>query len=274
RAAGARGWARGWGGAAGSSRPCRRWTSAMWIVLEAVCAGARVEAPDAPLLRGVSLSVARGEYVAVLGPSGSGKSLLLEVIAGLRRPSSGRYWLAGRGVDGLPEAARARLRGHRIGFLLGAPQLVPELSVVENVELPLLYQRVGAEERRARAVGILGELGLGPRLRLRPGELSPGERQRAALARACIGRPDLLLADDPTRGLDGRSGDEGMDLLESRRAQGLTPVIAAQGAARGRRADRLVQMRDGYVVRELAGGIRFGSRGALAGRLRGRARRR
>ena len=246
----------------------------MWLVLEAVCAGARVEAPDAPLLRDVSLSVARGEYVAVLGPSGSGKSLLLEVIAGLRRPSSGRYWLDGRRIDRLPEAARDRLRGHCIGFLPGAPQLVPELSVVENVELPLLYQRVGAEERRARAVGILGELGLGPRLRLRPGELSPGERQRVALARACVAAPELLLADEPTRGLDGHSGDEIMDLLESRRALGATLVLATQDPARGRRASRLVQMRDGGVVRELAGGLRFGSRGAHAGRLRGRSRRR
>ena len=246
----------------------------MWIALEGVSAGSRVEQPDAPLLCDVSLAIARGEYVALLGPSGAGKSLLLEVLSGLRRPASGCYWLDGRRVDRLREEARDRLRGRRIGFLAGTPLLVPELSVVENVELPLLYRRVDARERRARAVGILGELGLGPRLRLRPQELSPAERQRAALARACIGRPDLLLADDPTRGLDGRSGDEVMDLLESRRIQGLTLVIATQDAARGRRADRLVQMRDGHVVRELAGGIRFGSRGALAGRLRGRARRR
>ena len=246
----------------------------MWIALEGVSAGRRVEQPDAPLLRDVSLAIARGEYVAILGPSGAGKSLLLEVLCGLRRPDSGRYWLEGRRVDRLHEEARDRLRGRRIGVLAGTPLLVPELSVVENVELPLLYRRVDARERRARVVAILGELGLGPRLRLRPQDLSPAERQRVALARACIGRPDLLLADDPTRGLDGRSGDEIMDLLESRRAQGSTLVVATQDPARGRRADRLVQMRDGFVVRELAGGIRFGSRAALSGRLRGRARRR
>lgn len=246
----------------------------MWIVLESIRAGRRVEQADVPLLQDVSLRVARGEYVAVLGPSGAGKSMLLDVLGGLVRPDAGRYWLDGRRVDRLGEEARDRLRGRRIGFLVGAPRLVPELSVVENVELSLVYRRVEEKERRARAVAILGDLGMGPRLRLRPSELSPGERQRVALARACVGAPDLLLADEPTCGLDGRSGDEIMDLLESRCALGATLVIATQDPARGRRASRLVQMRDGAVVRELAGGLRFGSRGALARRLRGRARRR
>ena len=246
----------------------------MWIVLESIRAGRRVEQADVPLLQDVSLRVARGEYVAVLGPSGAGKSMLLDVLGGLVRPDAGRYWLDGCRIDRLGEEARDRLRGRRIGFLVGAPRLVPELSVVENVELSLVYRRVEEKERRARAVAILGDLGMGPRLRLRPSELSPGERQRVALARACVGAPDLLLADEPTCGLDGRSGDEIMDLLESRCALGATLVIATQDPARGRRASRLVQMRDGAVVRELAGGLRFGSRGALARRLRGRARRR
>jgi ABC-type lipoprotein export system ATPase subunit len=246
----------------------------MWIVLESIRAGRRVEQADVPLLQDVSLRVARGEYVAVLGPSGAGKSMLLDVLGGLVRPDAGRYWLDGRRVDRLGEEARDRLRGRRIGFLVGAPRLVPELSVIENVELSLVYRRVEQKERRARAVAILGDLGMGPRLRLRPSELSPGERQRVALARACVGAPDLLLADEPTCGLDGRSGDEIMDLLESRCALGATLVIATQDPARGRRASRLVQMRDGAVVRELAGGLRFGSRGGLARRLRGRARRR
>jgi putative ABC transport system ATP-binding protein len=246
----------------------------MWIVLESVCAGRRVEQAEVPLLRDVSLEVASGEYLAILGQSGAGKSLLLEVLGGLLRPQAGRYWLDGHRVDCLGEEERDRLRGRRIGFLIDAPLLVPELSVVENVELPLVYRGVEKEERRALAVAMLGDLGMGPRLRLRPSELSPGERQRVALARACVGAPDLLLADEPTRGLDGRSGDEIMDLLESRCALGATLVIATQDAARGRRARRLVQMRDGAVVRELAGGLRFGSRGALMRRLRGRARRR
>jgi predicted ABC-type transport system involved in lysophospholipase L1 biosynthesis ATPase subunit len=137
-----------------------------------------------------------------------------------------------------------------------------------------VYQRIGRSERRARAVGILGELGMGPRLGRRPGELSPGDRQRVALARACACEPDLLLVDEPTRSLDARTGDEIMDLIGSRNALGATVVFATQDPVRGRRARRVVQMRDGQVVRELDGGLRFGRRSAVVRRLRGRARRR
>lgn len=246
----------------------------MWVDLAGVCAGRRAGQPDVPILRGITLSVERGEYLAILGPSGSGKSWLLFVLAGLVRPEAGHYWLDGMRVDALSEARLLRLRARRIGFVFENAALIPELSALENVEVPLVYQRIGRSERRARAVGILGELGMGPRLWRRPGELSPGDRQRVALARACACDPDLLLVDEPTRGLDARSGDEIMDLLESRCAIGATLVVATQDPARGRRARRLVQMRDGQVVRELAGGLRFGRRGAVVRRLRGRARRR
>jgi putative ABC transport system ATP-binding protein len=246
----------------------------MWIDLDGVCAGRRAGRPDDPVLRGVSLAVERGEYVAILGPSGAGKSSLLFVLGGLVRPSAGHYWLDGTRVDALPEARLGRMRGRRIGFVFEHDVLIPELSTLENVEVPLVYQRIGRSERRARAVGILGELGMGPQLWRRPGELSPADRRRVALARACACNPELLLVDEPTRGLDARSGDEIMDLLESRSALGATLVVATQDAARGRRAGRLVQMRDGQVVRELAGGLRFGRSGAVVRRLRGRARRR
>jgi len=246
----------------------------MRIDLDGVCARRRAGKSDAPVLQGISLAVARGEYVAVLGPSGAGKSSLLFVLGCLIRPESGHYWLDGMRVERLSEARLARLRGRRIGFVFENAALIPELSALENVEVPLVYQRIGSSERRARAVGILGELGMGPRLRRRPGELSPGDRQRVALARACACGPDLLLVDEPTRGLDARSGDEIMDLLESRSALGVTVVVATQDPARGRRARRLVQMRDGQVVRELAGGLRFGRSSAVVRRLRGRARRR
>jgi putative ABC transport system ATP-binding protein len=246
----------------------------MWIDLDHVSAGRRAGQPDVPILEGISLSIERGEYLALLGPSGSGKSSLLQVLGFLVRPDAGHYWLDGRRVDRLPEARLARLRGRRIGFLFETPALIPELSALENVEVPLVYQRIGRSERQARAVGILGELGMGPRLRRRPGELSPGDRQRVALARACACGPDLLLVDEPTRGLDAPSGDEIMDLIESRNALGATVVVATQDPARGRRARRLVQMRDGQVVRELDGGLRFGRRSAVVRRLRGRARRR
>ena len=246
----------------------------MWVDLAGVCAGRRAGPGDAPILRGISLSIERGEYLAILGPSGSGKSWLLLVLAGLLRPASGHYWLDGTRVDALSDARLLRLRGRRIGIVFESAALIPELSALENVEVPLVYQRIGRSERRARAAGLLGELGMGQRLGRRPGELSPGERQRVALARACACDPELLLVDEPTRGLDARSGDEMMDLLESRSALGATLVVATQDAARGRRARRLVQMRDGQVVRELAGWLRFGRGGAVVRRLRGRARRR
>src|SRR5262249_6054864 len=189
-------------------------------------------------LRGVSLALARGEYVAVVGPSGSGKALLIAVLACLRRPDEGRHWLDGRRVDRLPAAERARLRGRRIGLLLGNPLLVPELSALENVEVPLVYRRLQPAPCRARPAGVLGALGLGSRLGRRPCELSPSERRRVELARACVGEPELLLAHEPTRGLDARAGDELMDLLELRSALGVTVVVATQDAARGRRARR------------------------------------
>ncbi|TFG93394.1 MAG: ABC transporter ATP-binding protein [Myxococcales bacterium] len=246
----------------------------MWIDLDGVCAGRRTGQPEAPVLRGVSLALERGEYVAILGPSGAGKSSLLFVLGCLVRPEAGHYWLDGTRVEKMSEARLARLRGRRIGFVFESAALIPELTALENVEVPLLYQRIDRSERLARAVGILGELGMGTRLRRRPGELSPGDRQRVALARACACGPELLVVDEPTRGLDARSGDEIMDLLESRSALGVTVVVATQDPARGRRARRLVQMRDGRVVRELAGGLRFGRSAQVVRRLRGRARRR
>ena len=246
----------------------------MWIDLDTVCAGRRVGPSELPVLQGVSLAVAQGDYLAILGPSGAGKSSLLFVLGCLVRPETGHYWLDGIRVERLSEARLARLRGRRIGFVFEQAALIPELSALENVEVPLVYQRLGRSERRARASGILGELGMGPRMGRRPSELSPGDRQRVALARACACGPDLLLVDEPTRGLDARSGDEIMDLLESRSALGTTVVVATQDPVRGRRARRIVQMRDGQVVRELAGGLRFGRSGAVVRRLRGRARRR
>jgi ABC-type lipoprotein export system ATPase subunit len=246
----------------------------MWIDLDAVSAGRISGNAKEPILRGVSLAVERGEYVAILGPSGAGKSTLLCVLGCLIRPQKGHYWLDGMRVESLSDARRARIRGRRFGFVFERPALIPELSALENVEVPLLYQGMDRSERLARAVGILGEVGMGTRFRRRPGELSPGDRQRVALARACVCAPELLVADDPTRGLDARSGDEIMDLLESRSALGVTVVVATQDPSRGRRARRLVQMRDGRVVRELAGGLRFGRSSVVVRRLRGRARRR
>jgi putative ABC transport system ATP-binding protein len=208
----------------------------------------RVGDSEVPAVCEVSLAVERGDYVALMGPSGSGKSTLLHLLGCLERPSSGRYWFDAEPVEGLSDEALSELRGRRIGFVFQSFFLLPELDVVENVEVPLFYQGVPRAERRARAAGILAELGLGARLRHRPNELSGGERQRAAIARALVTDPDLLLADEPTGSLDSRTGDEILELLEERNAAGTTLVLVTHDAAKGRRARRLLQMRDGRLV--------------------------
>jgi ABC-type lipoprotein export system ATPase subunit len=245
----------------------------MWIELENVRAGRRAGEPGVSLLEVASLGIERGDFVAFTGPSGSGKSTLLQVLGGLVRPEAGRYSLGGVRVDGLCDARLARLRGRRIGFVFGRSLLVPELTALENVEVPLAYRRVDRVERRARAAGVLGELGMGARLSRRPGELSPGEQRRVALARALVGAPELLLADDPTRGLVAREADEMMELLESRCALGATVLFATEAPARSLRARRLVPLRDGRLLPQLAVGLGVaGSRRPVRRGFRRRAR--
>jgi ABC-type lipoprotein export system ATPase subunit len=243
----------------------------MWLELENVRVGRR-RGERAAVLEDVSLGLARGELVGILGPSGSGKTALLHVLGGLVRPDAGRYALDGVRVDRLSDAELARLRGRRIGMLFARSLLVPELSALENVEVPLAYQRVAGAERRARAAAILGELGLGAHLRRRPRQLSPGERRRVALARALVVEPELVLADDPARGLDARAGDEILDLLASRSALGAAVVVASEDPLRARCARRLVRLCEGRVQPELCGGPRLAGR-STAGRGLRRARR-
>ena len=220
----------------------------MLIRLEEASRRYQVGDAEVPAVRGVSLAIERGEYLALMGPSGSGKSTLLHLLGCLERPSSGRYWFDGEPVEDLSDDALSDLRGRRIGFVFQSFFLLPELDVVENVEVPLFYQGVMRAERRDRAAEILARLGLGARLRHRPNELSGGERQRAAIARALVTDPDLLLADEPTGSLDSRTGDEILELLEARNDAGTTLVVVTHDAEKGRRARRLLQMRDGCLV--------------------------
>ena len=204
-------------------------------------------------LRGVSLRVERGEYVALMGPSGSGKSTLLQLIGCLDRPSRGRYRLDGTAVDDLGDEALSRLRNRKIGFVFQAFFLIPQLSVAENVELPLVYQGVERPQREARAAQVLASVGLGERRSHRPRELSGGECQRVAIARALVTRPDLLLADEPTGNLDRRTGEEITGILEQLHAEGVTVVVVTHDVTKARRAQRVIQMQDGRIERELRG---------------------
>jgi putative ABC transport system ATP-binding protein len=199
-------------------------------------------------LRDVDLSLADGDYAAVMGPSGSGKSTLLNILGLLDRPDAGSYALDGTETTTLPEERRARLRRERIGFVFQAFHLIPRLTAAENVELPLILAGRPVRERRRRVAGALEAVGLTPRADHRPDQLSGGQRQRVAIARATVTRPRLLLADEPTGNLDRASGEDVIAALEALNVQGLTLVVVTHDPALGDRARRRIQMDDGAIV--------------------------
>jgi putative ABC transport system ATP-binding protein len=204
-------------------------------------------------LQDVSEEIAGGEHVAVMGPSGSGKSTLLHILGCLDRPSSGGYWLEGREVGALDDSELTLLRRNRIGFVFQFFHLVPRLTALENVELPMLFAGVSLAERRERAKAALLKVGLQARSEHRPDQLSGGERQRAAMARATVMGPSLLLADEPTGNLDSASGEQVLEMLEAMRDAGLTLIVVTHDPRVARRADRVLSMLDGRVVRRVAG---------------------
>jgi putative ABC transport system ATP-binding protein len=201
-------------------------------------------------LADVTLQVRAGESVAVTGPSGSGKSTLLSILGCLDRPTSGHYALDGVAVAGLGDADLSRLRNRRIGFVFQSFHLIPQLTVTENVETPLLYGPVPVAEWRPRALACLEKVGLSHRADHRPAELSGGEAQRAAIARALVCEPALLLADEPTGNLDSATGEEIASLLGALHREGRTLVVVTHNEALARRAQRIVRLRDGRVEGE------------------------
>jgi putative ABC transport system ATP-binding protein len=199
-------------------------------------------------LRDVTEHVRPGEHVAIMGPSGSGKSTLLNVIGCLDRPTAGRYWLDGREVSALDDEALTLVRRHTIGFVFQSFHLVPRLTAVENVELPMLFAGTDPTERRSRAEAALVTVGLSDRAAHRPSQLSGGERQRVALARAMVMGPRVLLADEPTGNLDSASGGLVLDHLDALHAGGLTLVVVTHDPRVAERAGRTVHMMDGRIV--------------------------
>lgn len=200
------------------------------------------------ILDGIDLTVAQGEFVAVLGPSGSGKSTLLALIAGLDRPSEGEVVVGGKALNDLSEDALAVLRRGGIGFVFQSYQLLANLTARENVLLPL--ELAGKRDAESRAAALLADVGLSERGHHYPSQLSGGEQQRVALARAFAAEPALLLADEPTGNLDTASGEKVLALLEGLRARlGTTVVLVTHSDAVARRADRLVHLRDGRIER-------------------------
>jgi putative ABC transport system ATP-binding protein len=201
-------------------------------------------------LAGVTLGIRRGEFVAVMGPSGSGKSTLLNIVAGLERPTGGTVRVDGEDLSKLDEEALARHRSKRVGMVFQAFNLLPRFRVVDNVALPLAFSGVPTAERLSRARAMLDRLGMGPRADHRSNELSGGELQRAAIARALIGDPAILLADEPTGNLDSANGAALIALFEELHAQGQTVLLVTHDAQIAAHAERTIHMRDGRVVDE------------------------
>jgi putative ABC transport system ATP-binding protein len=201
----------------------------------------------------VTEEIAAGEHVAIMGPSGSGKSTLLHILGCLDRPDRGTYELLGRDVARLDEADLSLVRRHTVGFVFQFFHLVPRLTALENVELPMVFAGLDRDERRERARGRLRAVGLEPRADHRPDQLSGGERQRVALARATVLEPKLLLADEPTGNLDATSGRQVLNLLSEMNASGLTLVVVTHDPAVARRARRILVLKDGHVVHRVEG---------------------
>src|SRR3989475_2728019 len=207
-------------------------------------------------LRGVSLAIAPGEFVAVMGASGSGKSTLMNLIGCLDRPTRGTYLLNGRDVGKLSRDQLARVRGQQIGFVFQGFNLLPRTSALENVELPLLYQGVGARDRHSRAAEALQRVGLGDRLDHTPAQLSGGQQQRVAIARALVNRPTLLLADEPTGNLDSRTSIEVMSIFQELNEQGLTVLLVTHESDIAEHARRVGTFKDRVVVSDVPPGRR------------------
>jgi putative ABC transport system ATP-binding protein len=227
--------------------------SSPMVELEDLWRTYRVGEHELHALKNVSVRIDAGDYVAVMGPSGSGKSTLLNVLGCLDRPTSGAYRLDGRRVSALTDEELSSVRSNQIGFVFQSFHLIPRLSAAENVALPLVLAGVEPEERERRAAVALEAVGLAERAGHRPNELSGGESQRVAIARATVMAPRVLLGDEPTGNLDSASGNQIMELLERMNGDGLTLVIVTHDLNIGRRANRVLVLRDGEVVHRVAG---------------------
>lgn len=229
-----------------SARDVRRW--GRLIRIEGLTKVYGQGSVQVAALRNVDLRVDEGEFIAIMGPSGSGKSTLMHVLGCLDRPTSGRYYLVGEEISRKTDNELAEVRNRRIGFIFQSYNLLPKLTALENVELPLLYRGVRARERRRRSLEALAAVGLADRTHHRPNQLSGGQMQRVAIARTLAADPAILLGDEPTGNLDSRSGAEVMAIFQELNRQGRTLVLVTHDDAVALHCKRIVRLRDGRIV--------------------------
>jgi putative ABC transport system ATP-binding protein len=203
-------------------------------------------------LKSIDLSIPRGQYVAIMGASGSGKSTMMNVLGCLDRPTQGHYFLDGQDCARMPDEELSSFRGRKIGFVFQAFNLIPELTIEENVEVPLFYQSIDRSTRRERAVQTLELVGLGNRVGHRPSELSGGQQQRVAIARALVTQPVVLMADEPTGNLDSSTGEAILALIEKLHNGGMTIIMVTHDERISRRCERIVRLADGLVESDRA----------------------
>ncbi len=226
-------------------------TSAQPLIrLDAVTKVFYTDEVETHALAGIHLEINKGEYVAVAGPSGCGKSTLLSILGLLDSPTQGSYWLNNRSVADLPLSERARVRNREIGFIFQSFNLIGDLTVYENVELPLTYRGMKASERKERVMAALEKVGMSHRAKHLPSQLSGGQQQRVAVARAVAGHPSILLADEPTGNLDSKNGESVMELLRELHRDGATICMVTHDPRYARHAERGIHLFDGRVVEE------------------------
>jgi len=221
------------------------------VLMEHLCKSYSFGSSQLPALQEIDLVFEQGQYIAIMGPSGSGKSTLLNLLGCLDKPTSGSYWLGGEDVSKLDDDRLSRIRGQRIGFIFQSYNLIAQLDVIENIEVPMYYQNYPQRRSFRRAVQLAAMVGLSDRLRHRPCELSGGQQQRVAIARALANDPLIILGDEPTGNLDSHSGADILGILDNLHKQGKTLIIVTHDQNVAARAQRVIHLLDGRVEKEV-----------------------